>query len=564
MTVQILVNHYNEEQKIIKRFLDSLAVQTNVNFEVLIASDGGQIKLSKEFLDQYNFLISYAYLPHSGVCNTRNILLHKATADYIMFCDIDDMFFKSNGLSSLVQAAQQTNADLICSPFMVEYKEKKYKELEKDMLHVHGKLFKRTYLINNNICFPKELEYSGDMMMMWLSFIYSTKTIWIKNNFYIWTYQKNSITHRGIPVVSLYNNTLKCYDLLAQEFRKRNNQDAYQNLISKFISMIYIYANCPTWKIASQEQKEQKEYITKDCLIKYFIDYKKIDINKRKESYKLIASYFSLKFTENAFNQIIPWCEDILNPANILIIGYGIVGHNLEKELSPLSIAIYDKYKNIQKSYSKDRKYSIAFICVDTPKNEKSLCDITEVKNAIMENNADIFVLKSTILPGTVDKLCAETGKTVIFSPEYYGETQHCNNFTFDYTILGGDKAACRKVQQTLQKVYDGRHTFHITDAKTAELTKYMENAFLATKVSFCQQFYNLAKEIGIDYEDMRELFILDPRVNPSHTFVYEDQPWWDSKCLNKDVPAIAETYNAPLLLDVIKFNEGQKNLSNH
>lgn len=102
MTVQILVNHYNEEQKIIKRFLDSLAVQTNVNFEVLIASDGGQIKLSKEFLDQYNFLISYAYLPHSGVCNTRNILLHKATADYIMFCDIDDMFFKSNGLSSLV------------------------------------------------------------------------------------------------------------------------------------------------------------------------------------------------------------------------------------------------------------------------------------------------------------------------------------------------------------------------------------------------------------------------------------------------------------------------------
>jgi len=111
-----------------------------------------------------------------------------------------------------------------------------------------------------------------------------------------------------------------------------------------------------------------------------------------------------------------------------------------------LSPAIYDKYKNVKKNYYPNKKYSIAFICVDTPKNEKSLCDTTEVKNAIMENNADIFVLKSTILPGTVDKLCEETGKKVIFSPEYYGETQHCNNFTFDYTILGGDKVACRKV----------------------------------------------------------------------------------------------------------------------
>jgi UDP-glucose 6-dehydrogenase len=83
-----------------------------------------------------------------------------------------------------------------------------------------------------------------------------------------------------------------------------------------------------------------------------------------------------------------------------------------------------------------------------------------------------------------------------------------------------------------------------------------MENSYLATKVSFCQQFFNLAEEMGVNYEELRELFILDPRVNPSHTFVHREQPYWDSKCLNKDVPAIANTFNAPLLKSVIEFNE--------
>ena len=86
-----------------------------------------------------------------------------------------------------------------------------------------------------------------------------------------------------------------------------------------------------------------------------------------------------------------------------------------------------------------------------------------------------------------------------------------------------------------------------------------MENSFLATKVSFCQAFFNVCEKIGINYEELRELFILDPRVNPSHTFVYKDTPYWNSHCLNKDVPAIADQYDMELLKDMIKFNEKQK-----
>jgi len=244
---------------------------------------------------------------------------------------------------------------------------------------------------------------------------------------------------------------------------------------------------------------------------------------------------------------------------NILIVGYGVVGHNLHEELLKLNPAIFDKFKVGYNTKVTGVKYDIAFICVDTPLTEDFDLNIKEVKNAIKENEAGLYVIKSTCPIGTVDKLKEETGKRIVFSPEYYGGTQHCNNFKFDFTILGGDKKDCMEVVQLLQACYDGRHTFRIVDSKTAELVKFMENSFLATKVSFCNQFYEIAKKHNISYEELRELFILDPRVNPSHTFVYEDSPYWDSHCLNKDVPYVAFKESALLLQDVCDFNATQK-----
>ena len=200
---------------------------------------------------------------------------------------------------------------------------------------------------------------------------------------------------------------------------------------------------------------------------------------------------------------------------DVLIVGFGVVGNNLSKEIEKLNPEIYDKYKN--KDTRTKEEYDIAFICVDTPISDDCLCDLTEVKKAIEENTAEIYVIKST--------------------------------------ILGGEKEDCQKIIQVLQQVYDGRHTFRVVNSTTAELAKYMENSWLATKVSFCTQFYQIAKKNDVNYEELRELFILDPRVNPSHTFVYDEHPYWSSHCLDKDVNAIAKSENAELLLDIIEFN---------
>ena len=242
---------------------------------------------------------------------------------------------------------------------------------------------------------------------------------------------------------------------------------------------------------------------------------------------------------------------------NVLIIGYGTVGRNLASEIIDINPDIVDKYKP-EVNTIRNIKYDLGFICVDTPLKEDKL-DITEVENAINEYDCQIYCIKSTCPVGTVDKLCTKFNKNFVFSPEYYGATKHCNNYTFDFTILGGDKQICNKIIQILMPCYDARHLFKQVEPKLAELTKFMENSFLATKVSFCQSFYNICKHLDISYEELRQLFILDPRVNASHTFVFEDHPYWDSHCLNKDVVAITKQYNLELLNAVILFNNNQK-----
>ena len=101
MKLQILVPQYHETNNIIKPLLDSIAIQQSVDFNeigVIICNDGSDTCLTNEFLTSYPFKINYYLEPHRGVSGTRNACLDHATADYVMFCDADDMFYNACGL----------------------------------------------------------------------------------------------------------------------------------------------------------------------------------------------------------------------------------------------------------------------------------------------------------------------------------------------------------------------------------------------------------------------------------------------------------------------------------
>lgn len=241
---------------------------------------------------------------------------------------------------------------------------------------------------------------------------------------------------------------------------------------------------------------------------------------------------------------------------NYLIVGYGNIGQNLYKEYAAIHPDRYDPYKDLYEKLPVT--YDLAFVCVDTPRMSDGSCDLTQVCRAIEETDAEIIVLRSTVPPGTTQSLSRHTQKNIVFCPEFYGVTQHSdmNKFDFGFTILGGKKEHCHKVIQALQNIYDARHRFNITDPTTAELVKYMENTMLATKVSMCIQFWEICKEFNVDYSELRELLLNDPRINRAHTFVYDEHPYWKSHCFDKDLDAIAQAADAPLIRAVIDYNE--------
>ena len=240
--------------------------------------------------------------------------------------------------------------------------------------------------------------------------------------------------------------------------------------------------------------------------------------------------------------------------SDVIIIGFGNVGKNLKNELANLSPDVYDPFKGVD---TREGSYRLALIAVDTPYVScENPCDTSAVIDAIGEADADVYVIKSTVPVGFTEQLAEETGKRVVFSPEYYGTTQHASNFVMDFTVLGGRTEWCDVVQDALQDVYDARHRFIRVTSRVAEMAKYMENAWIATKVDFCIGFYEACENEGISYNDVRECFVADPRVSPCHTFVYREHPYWKSHCLDKDVPSIATQYGMEQLEQLIERNE--------
>ena len=245
--------------------------------------------------------------------------------------------------------------------------------------------------------------------------------------------------------------------------------------------------------------------------------------------------------------------------SSILIVGYGNIGKHLHDELNGAGdITIYDKYKE-EYSLLPNTKLDIAFICVPTEKNEDGSVNTTEVENAVSNIDANIIVIKSTIPVGTSEYLKNKYRKEIVFSPEYYGTTIHSPKSP-NFLILGGDKQNTEKVAELYQRVKTSDFRITFTDYKTAELAKYMENCFLALKVTFCCEFYDIAKEFGISYPELREIFIQDERMGDSHTYVNPEQTYYDSHCLNKDIPGlISQTNHAPLMEAMDRINKNKK-----
>lgn len=249
------------------------------------------------------------------------------------------------------------------------------------------------------------------------------------------------------------------------------------------------------------------------------------------------------------------------------IAGFGTVGKAVGRLFASGAqpeLRIFDKYLDEHCGLDRLRELNdcdVVFVCVPTPFDEgRHTCDLSAILDIVRSVSAPMCI-KSTVPPGTVDWLTSHTKKRIAFSPEYIGESSgHVwpEATSCGFVIIGGDPEACRITRLAYESCARSSIRIVETSARAAELAKLMTNCYLATKVSFVNQFFDLASAIGVDYGELRELFLMDPRVESSHTVVTSERGF-AGKCLPKDVSntiAWAEQYGgAPLLEAVADYN---------
>lgn len=268
--------------------------------------------------------------------------------------------------------------------------------------------------------------------------------------------------------------------------------------------------------------------------------------------------------------------QDIINKiTSVLLIGYGWVGQFLgtyfkEAYWTDEQEKIYRVKDNspVEKNDPDyHRKYQFAFINVPTPMLSSGRCDTSIVEKAVKNwhHRVRYFCIKSTIELGATNQLIKKYKIKACFSPEYVGETighplTEPKQDTF--VILGGEKEVTQKFAELWTLVTNSYSRIYQTSSRAAELCKLMENSWIGTKVIFCNEFFDLAEAEGIDFNELRELWLADFRVSRSHTYVYRNNRGFSGKCLPKDLNNLVYYYRKinkksfPHLIDfILKYN---------
>ena len=265
MKLQILVPQYNETNNIIKPLLDSIAIQQSVDFNeigVIICNDGSDVRLTDEFLTSYPFKIDYYLEPHRGVSGTRNACLDHATADYVMFCDADDMFYNACGLWIIFNEIE-IGFDSIVSVFVEETRHPQTKKImyinhDMDSTFVHGKVHRRQYLLNQNIRWNEKLTIHEDSYFNILCQNLSENVKYCQVPFYLWKWRDESVCrHDPKYILKTYNNMLDSNDALIDQFLSRGRQDKAAFYAVFMIFDAYYTMNKPEW--INQENKEYRD-----------------------------------------------------------------------------------------------------------------------------------------------------------------------------------------------------------------------------------------------------------------------------------------------------------------
>ena len=253
------------------------------------------------------------------------------------------------------------------------------------------------------------------------------------------------------------------------------------------------------------------------------------------------------------------------------IIGQGFVGDAVYQKFSKYyDIKTYDIKGMIHCTSSEQETLDndIIFICLPTPMNTDGSChtDIVEaaIKRVFEFGVAKTVVIKSTVPPKSTAKWNKQfPSLDIVFNPEFLTEANAVSDYENQTRIiLGGPRKATTKLKPMFKKAFPKADIIK-TDSTYAEMVKYVTNCFLATKVSFANEMYDICEGLDVDYDKVIEYATYDERLGKSHWAVPgpDGDRGYGGHCFPKDVNALIQVaIHLPILPPSMLITTNKKN----
>lgn len=230
------------------------------------------------------------------------------------------------------------------------------------------------------------------------------------------------------------------------------------------------------------------------------------------------------------------------------IIGNGFVGNAIyqnfkDKEVTKVfDVRIHRCYNSLEDTINSD----IVFVCLPTPMKENGECDLSYVLQFFADlkstNEKTLFVIKSTVPIGTTDEICAKRPDLrIVHNPEFLTAVNAVEDFrNTDRHIIGGKQEWCIDLKNLLQKYYP-QTPVQITKSKESETIKYFCNSFLAAKVTFFNNLYEICQKLDMNFDSVKDGVTSDKRIGTAHTKVPgpDGLPGFGGYCFPKDINAL-------------------------
>jgi UDPglucose 6-dehydrogenase len=238
------------------------------------------------------------------------------------------------------------------------------------------------------------------------------------------------------------------------------------------------------------------------------------------------------------------------------VIGVGVVGGAVSSYFESRGYALrhFDPQLGADDEAALNEA-DIVFICVPTPYMPGAGFDDAALEDAIARiAEPKVVVIKSTVLPGTTEAFQLRYPQhCFLFNPEFLREASAPQDFVRPDRQIVGYTAQSRHLAESLLSILPDAPYKATMTAREAEMTKYMTNVFLALKVTFANEIYDLCGALDIDYQRVREATAADERIGASHLDVFDSgYRGYGGKCLPKDTKALlalADRLDVPLRL---------------